>query len=214
MNFRKLQENLEIAMSGEADDHFLPVVSAFHCMSTPRNYAILNAATSAMDENEIYLEVGTYQGGSLVSALLKNQVRAIGVDSFSEFTGSNNLELTTKHLADFGVLDRVSLRNMGFADFFAQQDPSFRAQVYYYDGAHDYQTQLAGLETAWPFLANDAVILVDDYTYFEVSSSLNQFIANHRDQVKLRFVMLPADTVPPGVDKIWWNGVVVLQVKK
>lgn len=208
MNYLKLRDDLEQVLAGKKDGLFTHIVDGVHCMSRPRVYAVINAIVSAMNPGEIYLEVGTYQGGSLIAALANNEAQAIGVDSFSEFTETNSLEITRGNLDRFGVGNRVDLKNMGFKEFFAQVDPGFRAAVYYYDGAHDYETQLAGLEAAWPFLQTDSLIIVDDYTYPEVIRSINQFVANHIDRVKFQFVV----AVLQNNDEIYWNGIVVLRV--
>jgi len=209
MNDQKLQELLEETLAGKRDHLFEPVLAGMHCMSRPRVYAVLNACVSAMEPGELYVEVGTYQGGSLVSALLGNDAQAIGVDSFGEFTQTNDIGLTTQNLYGFDVLNRVALLNMTFKDFFAMYPPS-KIQVYYYDGAHDYETQLAGMEAAWSFLQNGSIVLVDDYIYPEVSRAVNQFVANHIGQVKFLFVMLPMQNT----DKTWWNGCVVMRIEK
>ena len=208
MNYQDLQNRLESVLAGRRDQRFDDILSSLHCMSKPRVYAVLNACVSAMDPGELYVEVGTYQGGSLISALRDNDARAIGVDSFGEFTQTNSFEITARNLIVFGVLDRVTLHNMGFKDYFAQHPADQKIQVYYYDGAHDYETQLAGMEAGWPFLHKGSIILVDDYTYPEVSRAVNQFVANHINQVKFQFVMLPNDNT----DETWWNGVLVLRV--
>lgn len=207
MNLQDLKNGLESVLAGQHDQRFDDVLSSLHCMSRPRVYAVLNACVSAMDPGELYVEVGTYQGGSLISALRDNDAHAIGVDSFGEFTATNNLELTTKNLQTFGVLDRVTLHNMGFKEFFAQCPADLKIQVYYYDGAHDYETQLAGMEAGWKYLQKGSIILVDDYTYPEVSRAINQFVANHVGEIKFQFVMLPTENT----DETWWNGCVVMR---
>lgn len=208
MNYAKLKEMLQEVLAGRHDERFAGVVSTLHCMSTPRVYAVINVAVSCMEPNELYVEVGTYQGGSLISALLGNSARAMGIDSFGEFKDTNSLERTVGNLEKFGISDRVEFHNMGFAEFFASRPAEFRIQVYYYDGAHDYETQLAGMEASWPFLSPGSLIIVDDYTYREVARAVNQFVANHIDHVKFQFVMLPTEDFDP----IWWNGCLVMKV--
>ena len=208
MNYLDLQSRLTSVLAGRSDQHFNDVLSSLHCMSRPRVYAVLNACVSAMDPGELYVEVGTYQGGSLISALRDNDARAIGVDSFGEFTQTNSLEITTRNLQTFGVLERVTLHNMGFKEFFAQCPADMKIQVYYYDGAHDYETQLAGMEAGWKHLVPGSIVLVDDLTYPEVTRAVNQFISNHIGNLKIKFVMLPEKNT----DEIWWNGICVLQV--
>lgn len=207
MNYQDLQNRLESVLAGRRDQQFDDVLSSLHCMSKPRVYAVLNACVSAMDPGELYVEVGTYQGGSLISALRDNDARAIGVDSFEEFTQTNNYATTRANLDRFGMGDRARLRDLTFQTFFEQLPADFRIQVYYYDGAHDYETQLAGMEAGWPFLQKGSLILVDDYTYPEVSRAVNQFVANHINQIKFQFVMLPNENT----DETWWNGCVVMR---
>lgn len=207
MNYSKLISLLNKAVTGGNDLHFNPLFDSIHCMSTPRVYAVLNAIVSSMTEGELYLEVGTYQGGSLIAALLGNQSLAIGVDSFEEFTQTNNFAQTRANLDRFEIGTRAELKNMKYQDFFASLPADFKIQVYNYDGAHGYEVQLAGMEAAWRFLAHDALIIVDDYTYPEVSRAVNQFIANHLNDVKIQFIFDPVQST----DLVWWNGCVVLR---
>jgi predicted O-methyltransferase YrrM len=211
MNYRKLRTELEDVLAGKHDRLFMDVINSVHCMSRPRVYAVINAIVSCMDEGEVYLEVGTYQGGSLISALLNNSSRAIGVDAFSEFKDTNNFERTRKNLIDFGVSDRVVLHNKTYQQFFSELPAEAKFQVYYYDGQHDYEGQLAGMETAWNFLQPGSLILVDDYSYREVREAVTQFLYNHQEHIGVQFVMAPMGDFE-NVGEIWWNGCVVLRV--
>jgi predicted O-methyltransferase YrrM len=207
MDYIKLTKGLTEAIAGYYDDDFLRVVNAIHCMSRPRIYAVLNACVAAMEPGEIYVEVGTYQGGSLISALLNNQARAVAIDSFEEFQQTNNFRTTQDNLITFGVAERVQLYDCNYQTFFAEHRLSVPISVYYYDGAHGYEVQLAGMEAAWPFLAPGALIIVDDYTYPEVTLAVNQFMANHINDVKFQFMFDPIQST----DETWWNGCVVLR---
>lgn len=208
MNYKQLANDIEEVMKGEMDDSFEALFHKVHCMSTPRVYGIINACVSAMDVGEVYLEVGTYQGGSLIAALHGNTARAIGVDSFGEFSETNNLGLTLENLATFNVRDRVIFHEMGFEQFFAGCSPDLKVQVYNYDGQHDYEGQLAGLEAGWKYLQSGSLVIVDDYRYPEVASAVHDFVHNHPGQIKFQFVVLPETEL----DAKWWNGVVVLRV--
>jgi predicted O-methyltransferase YrrM len=208
MDYHKLNTTLASLLNGSSDRLFQEVVESLHCMSTARVYAVLNAVVSSMSEGETYVEVGTYQGGSLISALLGNNARAIGVDSFGEFTATNNLQLTVSNLEKFGVADRVQMHDKNFKEFFAGLPADFQIHVYYYDGEHNYEGQLAGMEAAWPHLRPGSFVIVDDLFYPEVTHAVNQFIANHINNIKFCFVMMPDQAT----DTVWWNGVCVLQV--
>jgi len=208
MNFIKLRTELEDVLAGKHDNLFTEVISKIHCMSTPRVYAVINAVVSCMDDGELYCEVGMYQGGSHISALLGNSAKAIGVDNFAEFQGTNNFDQTYKNLCDFGVAQRTEIRNMGYKEFFAQLPPETKIQVYYYDGAHGYEPQLEGMELGFQFMQSGSVLIVDDLFYPEVTRAVNQFIANHVNQVR---VMLMIDSMQ-AVDPVWWNGVCAIRV--
>jgi predicted O-methyltransferase YrrM len=208
MNYPKLRALLESVLAGRNDSIFDHIFAQIHCMSRPRVYAVLNAIVSSMDTGELYVEVGTYQGGSLIAALQGNDAEAIGVDNFAEFSTTNNFEQTLGNLGKFGVAHRASLKNMSYKDFFDDVPGDYKIQVYNYDGAHDYESQLAGMQAAWAYLQPGSIIIVDDLLYSEVNRAVNQFIADHVDRVK---VLLMVDSMND-CDSVWWNGVCVLRV--
>lgn len=209
MNHEQLAKELEEVLAGQKDNAFTALFAKVQCMSSPRVYGVINACVNAMETGEIYLEVGTYQGGSLIAALMGNQARAIAVDSFGEFAKTNNLDATLNNLSDFGVRDRVSFHNMSFQEFFDwHTSPAFKVAVYYYDGQHDVKGELEGLEACWEFLQSGSLIIVDDTRYPEVRQAVNQFVTNHPDLLEYVFVMTPAHEF----DKNWWNGIIVLRV--
>jgi len=208
MNYPKLKSLLEAVLAGRNDFLFDHILSQIHCMSRPRVYGVINAIVSSMEAGELYVEVGTYQGGSLISALMGNEARAIGVDSFTEFTTTNNYEQTQNNLVKFGVANRVELVNARYQDFFANVPTDFVIQTYYYDGEHNYEGQLAGMEAGWPYLRPGSILIVDDLLYPPVTRAVNQFIANHVDNIK---PLLIIDSLGD-CDTIWWNGICVLRV--
>jgi cephalosporin hydroxylase len=208
MDYTKLRKLLDEAMRGERDNRFDSVVKTIHCMSRPRLYALLNAIVSSMDPGELYVEVGTYQGGSLVSAMLDNESCAVGVDDFHEFNTTNSFDRTQGNLEKFGVSSRVTLYNMNYNDYFAGLPVDTKIAVYYYDGEHNFEGQLAGMEAGWPFLHPGSVVIVDDFLYPEVNRAINQFVANYKDNVKILFAV---DSMKD-VDETWWNGFIAFRV--
>lgn len=212
MDYERMRRRIEEVITGQHDHIFAEITGHIHCMSRPRVYAVINAVVSSMEPGETYIEVGTYQGGSLTAALFGNDSRAIGVDSFAEFKVTNSPQRTQSNLDYFGVSDRVQLKDMDFTTFFANVPPGLVIQVYYYDGAHDYPSQLAGMEAAWPHLHAGSIIIVDDYSYPEVNAAINQFVANHANRITFQFVMATEHGAGAAPDATWWNGVVVLRV--
>jgi len=209
MDSKKFTRMLPALLDPRRGEYFRTVISSFHCMSAPIPLSILNGLVSCMDVGEVYLEVGTYQGGSLISALMENYAPAIAVDNFSEFTGTNSEALLRKHLAQFGVDDRVEFHNMGYADFFKNRLPvTEKIGVYYYDGAHNYEDQYAGMAQGMEFLRPGAVLVVDDIFYPEVRNAITDLIYDNKQHIKPLLII----ESPDDVDKEWWNGIAVLQM--
>jgi predicted O-methyltransferase YrrM len=209
MNYKRLASEIENVLAGKEDKAFVEIFQKVQCMSSPRVYGIINACVNAMEDGEIYLEVGSYQGGSMIAALQGNQAKAIGVDSFAEFTKTNSLSITMGNFQTFGVADRITFHNMGYKEFFDwHTGPTFKVAVYYYDGQHDAKGELEGIEACWEFLQSGSLIIIDDTRYPEVRQAINQFVAKHPDLLECLFAILPDHEF----DKHWWNGITVLRV--
>ncbi len=52
-----------------------------------------------------------------------------------------------------------------------------RVGVYYWDGPHDYESQLRGMRAAEPWLAPEALIVVDDYDWDDVARATHDYVA-------------------------------------
>ncbi len=124
-----------------------------------------------------YLEVGSYRGCSFISALLGNEDRMdfFTIDNGSEF-GDNNEILNSniqKYVFDATIdIDYVShVVNVIRGDYRTEIPQRFLLgpciDVYLYDGSHDYQNQLDGLNIIKPYLTARCVIIVDDAAWPE-----------------------------------------------
>ena len=185
-------------------------------MSSPRVCALLNALVRRMDPEECYLEVGTWQGLTLLSAALGNFGRTcIGCDKFrlwGRYTGwgvrarlalERNIGRYRGSTADI-LFHAVSSRRL-----FAERRISSPVGVYFYDGDHSYRGTRANLVAATPFLSDRAVILVDDWNdpairaaSFDGLGEAGLSILWHRE--------LAGDHSRAG----WWNGLAVFFVEK
>lgn len=179
-------------------------------MTTANVTQLLNFAVECLEPGEVYCEVGCFRGATLVGALLNHPTcMAYAVDNFSEFdpTGENQQKLM-QNLADFNLEEQVFFCNQDFEAFFAdlrELQSSDRIGVYLYDGAHDYRSQLMGLLLAKPFLAERALIIVDDSNWDGVQQANWDFIAAH-PQCDL-LLDLPT---PINGHASFWNGIQIL----
>ena len=75
---------------------------------TPERIQLLNLALSYLESDEIYCEIGCYQGLSLIAALLNHpHVSGFAIDNFCELNPQeNNLEKLTANLDKYGLVLR------------------------------------------------------------------------------------------------------------
>jgi hypothetical protein len=177
-------------------------------MTTPCVLQLLNAAVGCLEGDEVYAEVGCFQGASLIGALLDHHGRvAYAVDNFALFDpdGSNRARLRA-NLAAFDLEGRVRFHDQDFGEFlWRQRGRGPRIGVYYYDGAHDYRSQLLGLLLAVPLLAERALVVVDDANWACVKQATWDFLALRPECRPLWELATPGNCHPT-----FWNGVYVL----
>src|SRR5271166_2974574 len=60
-------------------------------MATENKLRLLNCAVASLEEGEVYVEVGSYKGASIVGAAASNpNARIVACDNFSQFDGAAN----------------------------------------------------------------------------------------------------------------------------
>lgn len=189
---------------------FRQVLNQIQGMTTPNVMQLLNFAVACMENGDVYCEVGCFQGSTLIGALLEHPDRmAYAVDNFSEFDPSGEGESKLAfNLEQFQLSEQVCFCNQDFEAFFydlKQFQPEEKIGVYLYDGAHDYRSQLMGLLWVRPFLADRALIIVDDSNWSAVQQANWDFIATH-PQCRMELELL----TPSNRYHTFWNGLQIL----
>ena len=192
---------------------FDDVVGAIPNLATENVLALLNLAASLLEPGESYVEVGTLFGASLVGAMRGNRGDFVAIDNFT-FPG---VETRGRGIppADRGRLEE-NLRRFGADSATIVKRDAFDAieggalgdrkvGVYYYDGPHDYDSQLRGMRAIEPWLADEALIVVDDHDWEKVTRATRDYLdAEPRARLLVEI---------PGWDRgypHWWEGVAVL----
>lgn len=196
-------------------DRFQAVLQQIEGMTTVNVLQLLNFAVACMEPGEVYCEVGCFQGSTLTGALLNHFDRmAYAIDNFSEFDfGNENQPKLMQNLAAFGLDEQVLFCDQDFEAFFADLralETSDRIGVYLYDGAHDYRSQLMGLLLVKPFLADRALIIVDDSNWDAVQQANWDFIAAHPQCQLLLDLPTPAQSYAEMSSCSFWNGLQIL----
>lgn len=152
-----------------------------------------------------YLEVGTFQGASLLAASYRNPGEFHGIDDFSQFDNvRNNLDV---NLQKFQSETNISFHE---GDCWAVDPSAYTGvNVYLYDGDHSLSSQTKGVTHFFPAMADEFVLLVDDYSWKDSTAGAAAGLADLDITVKLR-VEVHDDCNERG----WWNGLLALFCKK
>lgn len=122
-----------------------------------------------------YLEVGSWAGSTLCSAIFENKIKALAIDNWSQFDGPQHLFFY--HLSRFTSKDTaVSFINSDFRA--APYHLIGKYNVYLFDGPHEYQDQYDGLVLAKEALDDEIIFIVDDWNWPGVRSGTMDAIAD------------------------------------
>jgi predicted O-methyltransferase YrrM len=175
--------------------------------------ALLNLAASLLGPGESYVEVGTYYGASLIAAMRGNTGDFVAIDHFSfgpmEVSGRKlpaaSREGLEANVRRFGAEGATILEGDAFEVLEGGALGDRRVGVYYFDGPHDYDSQVRGLRSVEPWLAEEALLVVDDHDWDEVTRATADYLAAE-PRARLLIEIPGADNGHPQ----WWAGVAAL----
>lgn len=167
-----------------------------------------------------YLEVGVFQGLTLISTALEApRLACFGIDNFATLDpGGVNLGVVRDRMSKFATTN-AHLINDDFEVALEALDRHIgdrKVGVYFVDGPHDYRSQLICLTLAKRYLADDAVIVIDDANYPDVRWSTRDFLLGHQDFKMVFDAYSPghpanlSDDVKARHEAGWLNGVNVI----
>jgi len=186
------------------DRRFASVADDVENFARENNLALINLAASCLGEGEAYVEIGVFHGASLIAAMLGNEgKRFIGVDSF--VFRDTSLEKVQANLARYGLDVPEILVGDAFEIVPAGGLGEPEVGVWYYDAAHAFEAQVAGLRIAEPFLVPGALVIVDDTDWDDVERALDAYL---QAQPRARRV-LTIEGSTRGAPQ-WWEGMQVL----
>jgi len=186
------------------DRRFAPIVEKVENLAAENVLALLNLAASCLGTDEAYVEVGVFHGASLIAAMLGNEdKRFVGIDSFAFRDAS--LEKVERNLEHFGLSRPELLVGDAFELVPTGALGDTRIGLWYYDAAHDYESQLRGLRIAESLLTPGALVVVDDTDWEQVARAMDDYVAA---QPRARRI-LTIDGKERGFPQ-WWEGMQVL----
>ena len=173
-------------------------------MSTFAIGAIINRAVAQLPAGRAYLNVGVWNGFTLLAGMAANPDKnCIGVDNFSHkdsprqaFLRRFNRARSVQHV----------FREGDFREYFASQHQETLG-LYLFDGPHTYQDQLDGLSLAEPFFGRGCLVLVDDTNWPQVRQANLDFIKHSPFEYRM---LLDVQTPRTG-HPTFWNGVMLFE---
>lgn len=191
-------------------------------LSGARTVGLLQRLAKLFEDvpNSCYLEVGVFQGLTLVSTALEAPgLPCFGIDNFATLDpGGENKAIVDSRISSFGV-GNAHLINSDFEVALETLDEHIgdrRVGVYLVDGPHDYRSQLICLTLAQQFLHDNAVIIIDDANYPDVRWSTRDFLLAF-PEFRLAFDSYSTDhpanlgaAEKAGFEETWLNGVHIL----
>jgi hypothetical protein len=175
-------------------------------MSSPKIRHFLNNIVDM--PNAKYLEIGTWKGSTLCSALYNNNPNlAVAIDNFSEFFGPraelrNNVSNYVRCSLTFYDQDCFQFDKSLLSD---------KVNIYLYDGNHSRQSHESALTYFIDILDDTFIYLCDDWNFVDVPAGTKDAINNLNLTVLQEWIM-PANH--NGDVKNWWNGFYIAVMRK
>jgi cephalosporin hydroxylase len=193
---------------------FDDIVAGVPNLAEENNLALVNLAATLLEPGESYVEAGTYMGASLIAAMRGNAGKNfVGLDDFSfpgvEVKGrklppASRAQLEA-NLERFGAQGATILEGDALALLREGALGNRTVGVYYYDASHSYEHQLEGLRVIEPYLADRALLIVDDSDWDDVGRATRDYLSS-QPRARLLFEIGGEDRGRPW----WWEGVMVL----
>jgi predicted O-methyltransferase YrrM len=192
---------------------FDDIVAGIPNLAAENVLALLNLAASLLRPGESYVEVGSYYGASVIGAARGNSGDFVAIDAFTfgeHDVRGKHLPAASRsgleqNLRRFGVEGVTILEGDAFEVLEGDALGDRRVGVYYWDGPHGYDDQLRGLRAIEPWLADEALIVIDDEDWDDVSRATRDYLAGE-PRARHMFEIAGED----GGQLQWWDGVAVL----
>lgn len=189
-------------------------------LSSAKLGKILNYASRLMGEREIYLEIGTFTGYSLISASHQNSTaHFVGIDNFS-IAG-----ISTDAVQRQWVKDRLRVnlehwshpkRRVIDGDFRdVTLEEGTKIGVFYIDGKHTYDEVIENFKWGDKYLADEALIVIDDITIPGVGEGIRDWVKEHPEYDE--FFRMHTHHGVKDIDHwnpTFWNGLSMVSFKR
>ena len=161
-----------------------------------------------------YLEIGTWKGSSVCSAMFGNKAKVVCIDNWSEFGGPKS-----EFLVNFEKFKGENSAKFIENDCYKVNVsvlPKFN--IYMYDGNHTNESHYKALLHYYNCLDDIFIFIVDDWNWQDVRngtiSSIKKLNLKVLYEKEIRLTWDNSTTLEPQLSKTWWNGIYVAILQK
>jgi hypothetical protein len=165
-------------------------------------------------EDARYLEIGTWKGSSVCSAMCGNKAKVVCIDNWSEFGGPK-----TDFLSNFEKFKGENEATFIESDCFKVNVSTLpKFNIYMYDGNHTNESHFKALLHYYNCLDDVFIFIVDDWNWKDVrdgtSNSIQKLNLKVLYEKEIRLTWDNSVTPQPELSKTWWNGIYVAILQK
>jgi len=163
-----------------------------------------------------YLEVGTWKGSTICASLQFNMnCHGTVIENWALFGGPKTE--FEENVTKFGFADRLTIFEEDVFSFDTSKIEN-KIDIYLYDGDHDEIQQYKGITHMWPALADEAIIIVDDWNADQVRKGtfdgLRDVGANIIEKFEIMYSNNNTHTPMHIAQNEFWNGIGVFVISK
>jgi hypothetical protein len=165
-------------------------------------------------EDARYLEIGTWKGSSVCSAMCGNKAKVICIDNWSEFAGPKD-----EFLVNFNKFKGENDATFIESDCF-QVDVSLlpKFNIYMYDGCHKHESHYKALLHYYNCLDDVFIFIVDDWNWKDVRNgtfeAIEKLKLNILYEKEIRLTWDDSHTSFPEAKNTWHNGIYIAVLQK
>jgi hypothetical protein len=165
-------------------------------------------------EDARYLEIGTWKGSSVCSAMYGNKANVVCIDNWSEFGGPK-----AEFLVNFEKFKGENKASFIENDCFKVDTSTLpKFNIYMYDGNHTYDSHYNALLHYYNCLDDLFIFIVDDWNCKDVRDGTNRCIQKLNLKVmyekEIRLTWDNSHTPIRIAEHTWWNGIYVAILQK
>jgi hypothetical protein len=164
-------------------------------------------------EDARYLEIGTWKGSSICSAMSNNNMTCVAIDNWSQFNGPKNefLENFNKYKGENNAtfIEKncwdVDVTSLG------------KFNIYMYDGNHDKKSHYQALNHYLSCLDDEFIYIIDDWNWEGVRKGTTKSINDNNCEILYQKVIRTTDNNTHANPKQlvdWHNGISIFVLKK